>query len=121
MRLLAILPFFALNLSLIAQAPAEEEGIASRLSGCWMVNDGAMQGQYCFRPDGIIVVSPKGNGRHDARGEWSVDAKGRVTITCADTKLRYVVERIADDGFVLVTAKEGIRLEGHRDQVKSGK
>ncbi len=121
MRLVSVLPFFALNLNLLAQAPAEVDSIASRLSGCWMVNDGAMQGQYCFRADGIIVVSPKGNGRRDVRGIWHVDDKGRVTITCADTKLRYVVERIADDGFVLVTAKEGIRLEGHRDHVKSGK
>ena len=121
MRSMVLLPFLVYNLNLIGQTPMESDSIASRLSGCWMVEDGAMQGKYCFRPDGIIVVSPKGNGRLDPRGTWTVDDKGRVTISCADTKLRYLVERIADDGFVLVTAKEGIRLEGHRDQVKSGK
>jgi hypothetical protein len=121
MRLLAALSFLAYNLTLVAQAPVEPDSIATRLSGCWMVNDGAMQGQYCFRPDGVIVVSPKGNGRRDVRGDWIVDAKGRVTITCEETKLRYEVERIADDGFVLVTVKEGIRLEGHRGSVKSGR
>jgi hypothetical protein len=121
MRSLALLPFLVSSLSLIGQTPTEPDSIASRLSGCWMVNDGAMQGRYCFRPDGIIVVSPKGNGRRDVRGDWLVDDKGRVTITCEETKLRYLVERIAEDGFVLVTAKEGIRLEGHRDSAKSGR
>ena len=121
MRVLSVIPFLVFNLNLLAQAPAEVDSIASRLRGCWVVNDGAMQGTYCFRPDGVIVVSPKGSGRQAAHGDWIVDAKGRVTITCEETKLRYVVERIADDGFVLVTAKEGIRLEGHRDNAKSGR
>ncbi len=114
MHLLTFLPFFLFNLNLMGQAPAEADSIAGGLYGCWSVDDGAMQGKYCFRPDHVIVVSPKGKGRRDVHGDWRVDEKGRVIITCADIKLRYAVERIADDGFVLVTTRDGIRLEGHR-------
>lgn len=100
----------------MCQADYPVDSIALNLSGCWFAGDGGMEGYYCFEPNGYVSVVKKGNGRIKVEGEWGVDHKGVVTITSGKMKTRYLVERLKPDGFILVTPKEGVRLEGHKDK-----
>jgi hypothetical protein len=105
----------------LAQADYPVDSIAPNLTGCWYAGDGGMEGYYCFQPHGNVSVVKKGNGRIKVDGQWEVDRKGNVTITSGKMKTRYLVERLAPDGFILVTPKDGVRLEGHKEKPKGWK
>ncbi len=110
------------GLRLAAQVDYPLDSIAPNLTGCWFAGDGGMEGYYCFEPNGHVSVVKKGNGRIKVDGEWEVDLKkGMVTITSGKMKTRYLVERLKPDGFVLVTPKDGVRLEGHKEKPKGWK
>lgn len=119
----ALLPVLLLaGLRLAAQVDYPLDSIAPNLTGCWFAGDGGMEGYYCFEPNGHVSVVKKGNGRIKVDGEWEVDLKkGMVTITSGKMKTRYLVERLKPDGFVLVTPKDGVRLEGHKEKPKGWK
>jgi hypothetical protein len=104
-----------------AQAELPADTIAARLTGCWYAGDGGMRGYFCFSNAGTVLVRFSGKGREPLEGTWEVDAKGLVTISSGRSRTRYLVERLEADGFVLVTPKEGVRLEGHRDPPKGWK
>lgn len=118
-----LLPVLLLTgLRLAAQVDYPLDSIAPNLTGCWFAGDGGMEGYYCFEPNGHVSVVKKGNGRIKVDGEWEVDLKkGMVTITSGKMKTRYLVERLKPDGFVLVTPKDGVRLEGHKEKPKGWK
>ena len=105
----------------MAQAEYPVDSIAPNLAGCWYAGDGGMEGYYCFEAHGVVSVVKKGNGRIKVDGEWEVDRKGMVTITSGKMKTRYLVERLKPDGFILVTPKDGVRLEGHKEKPKGWK
>lgn len=110
------------TIGLSAQADYPVDSIAPNLIGCWFAGDGGMEGYYCFDPNGHVSVVKKGNGRIKVEGEWEVDTrKGLVTITSGKMKTRYLVERLQPDGFILVTPKDGVRLEGHKEKPKGWK
>jgi len=109
-----------LGMAMIANAQAHlpVDSIAPRLTGCWYAGDGGMRGYYCFSNSGTVLVRVSGGGRKEVEGLWEVDRKGQVTITSGKSKTRYWVERLETDGFILVTPKDGVRLEGHKDPPK---
>ena len=104
-----------------AQHEVPVDSIAPRLTGCWYAGDGGMRANYCFSNAGSVLVRFSGKGREPVEGQWEVDKKGVITIITGKDKTKYLVERLAPDGFVLVTPKEGIRLEGHKEQPKGWK
>lgn len=104
-----------------AQRAQPVDSIAAQITGCWYAGDGGMRGQYCFSDAGTVLVRFSGRGREPMETTWEVDDKGVVTIGSGRARTRYLVERLEQDGFVLVTPKEGIRLEGHRDPPKGWK
>jgi hypothetical protein len=111
---LLLLPAFA-----NAQKTLSPDTIVARLTGCWYAGDGGTEGRYCFSSDNRLKVEPLGKGRHELQGVWSVDKKSNVTVKGdGSPKTVYLVERLEADGFVLVTEKDGIRLEGHKEQPK---
>lgn len=75
-----------------------------------------MRGYYCFSNAGTVLVRPSGKGREPIETVWEVDKKGVVTIVSGKSKTRYLVERLESDGFILVTPKDGVRLEGHAER-----
>jgi hypothetical protein len=121
MRIPFLLALLCTVCAAMAQAEYPVDSIAPNLTGCWYAGDGGMEGYYCFYPHGNVSVVKKGNGRIKVDGEWEVDRKGMVTITSGKMKTRYLVERLADDGFILVTPKDGVRLEGHKEKPKGWK
>lgn len=122
MRYALLLPLLLAGMRLTAQADYPVDSIAPNLTGCWYAGDGGMEGYYCFEPNGHVSVVKKGNGRIKVEGEWEVDLKkGMVTITSGKMRTRYLVERLKPDGFVLVTPKDGVRLEGHKEKPKGWK
>lgn len=104
-----------------AQEPVPVDSIAARLTGCWYAGDGGMRGHYCFTDAGTVHVRFSGTGRQPLESSWAVDRKGVVSIGSGRSRTHYLVERLAADGFVLVTPKDGVRLEGHRDPPKGWK
>jgi hypothetical protein len=118
MRTLSLLLSLAAFATASAQNELPRDTIAARLVGCWYAGDGGMRGYYCFSNAGTILVRPSGQGRKELEAIWEVDRKGVVTIDNGTSKTRYLVERLEADGFILVTPKDGIRLEGHRDKPK---
>jgi hypothetical protein len=121
MRTLFLLALLCPGRLAMAQAEYPVDSIAPHLTGCWYAGDGGMEGYYCFEPAGLVSVVKKGNGRIRVEGEWEVDRKGMVTITSGKMKTRYLVERLEADGFILVTPKDGVRLEGHKEKPKGWK
>jgi hypothetical protein len=102
-----------------AQKELPPDTIVARLTGCWYAGDGGTEGRYCFTSDKRLKVEPLGKGRHELQGDWGVDKKGNVTVKGdGSPKTVYLVERLEADGFVLVTEKDGIRLEGHKEPPK---
>ncbi len=99
-----------------AQATVPVDSIAPRLTACWYAGDGGMHGYYCFSNSGSVMVRPSGHGRQPVEGQWEVDKKGVVTIISGKMKTHYFVERLEPDGFILVTPKDGVRLEGHKEK-----
>ena len=121
MRLLISLKLCVLAFAVSGQSTPDVDSFAALLNGCWYVGDGGMEGYYCFQPNGNISVVKKGNGRIKVDGQWNVDKKGSVTITSGKMKTRYLVELLGPDGFILVTPKDGVRLEGHKEKPKGWK
>lgn len=119
-RLLGIIGCM-ITASVMAQSDFPVDSIAPRLTGCWFAGDGGMKGEYCFRATGDVIVRPSGRGRIEIQGLWEVDRKGQVTIHSGKSKTRYLVERLEADGFILVTPKDGVRLEGHKERPKGWK
>jgi hypothetical protein len=104
-----------------AQHELSPDSIAAGLTGCWFAGDGGMKGYYCFSNAGTVLVRQSGAGRKEVEGQWEVDKKGQVTIVSGKSKTRYLVERLEADGFILVTPKDGVRLEGHKERPKGWK
>src|SRR5262245_36527394 len=107
-----------ISIDVQAQKDLPADTISARLVGCWYAGDGGMRGYYCFSNSGSVMVRFSGKGREAVESVWSVDKNGLVSIASGKSKTKYLVERLAQDGFVLVTPKEGIRLEGHKEQPK---
>jgi len=103
-----------------AQHPTELpiDSIALRINGCWYATDGGTKGQYCFGGDGTLIITPHGTGRDKLERQWSVDVKGEVVVKSGKHEIVYLIEHLANDGFVLVNNKEDVRLEGHREKPK---
>lgn len=104
-----------------AQHDLPADSIAGRLTGCWYAGDGGMRGYYCFSNAGTVLVRFSGKGREPVESTWEVDKKNHVVIASGKSKTVYLVERLEADGFVLVTVKDGVRLEGHKDPPKGWK
>ncbi len=101
-----------------AQGKVPADSVSTRLVGCWYAGDGGMRGYYCFSNAGTVLVRFSGKGREPIESAWEVDKKGLVVITSGKSKTKYFVERCEQDGFILVSDKDGVRLEGHREQPK---
>ena len=121
MRITSLLALLCTVCAAMAQAEYPVDSIAPNLTGCWYAGDGGMRGHYCFSNAGTVLVRFSGKGREPLESTWEVDRKGLVTISSGRSRTRYLVERLEADGFVLVTPKEGVRLEGHRDPPKGWK
>lgn len=99
-----------------AQQDLPADSISARLVGCWYAGDGGMRGYYCFSNAGTVLVRFSGKGREPVESTWEVDKKEHVVIASGKSKTVYLVERLEADGFVLVTVKDGVRLEGHKER-----
>jgi hypothetical protein len=118
MRSVILVLFFTLAAIVHGQTELPIDSIAPRLVGCWYAGDGGVRGYYCFSVEGTVNIRPSGKGREELNGEWEVDKKGQVTVINGKSRTRYLVERLEGDGFILVTPKNGVRMEGHREKPK---
>ncbi len=99
-------------------APLPIDSIAPKINGCWYATDGGTKGEYCFAANGALTITLHGTGRDKLERQWSVNAKGEVVVKSGKHEIVYLIEHLANDGFVLVNNKEDVRLEGHREKPK---
>ena len=92
------------------------DSIAPRINGCWYATDGGTKGEYCFTANGTLTITLHGTGRAKLERQWSVDATGKVVVKSGKHAIVYLIEHLANDGFVLVNNNEDVRLEGHREK-----